>query len=462
VDRPLRRRPNNNTVASGCDQESVTVGKASPGIATAPSATGTGTVGGTTVTDAAALSGGSSPGGTIEFTLYGPSTTATCSTTPVFDQTVPVSGDGTYTSPQFTPTQAGTYWWTARYSGDPDNNTAATNCGDESVAISKASPALATAPSAGGPAGSTTVSDTATLTGSYNATETIEFTLYGPSTTANCTTTPVFDQTVPVSGDGTYTSPSFTPTQAGTYYWAASYSGDVNNNPAAIKCGDEPVTITSSAHLYWTDLGGATITGGTVKEANLDGSNQQTIADNQSVPEGVAVSSSNLYWAVADLTTGSGQIWEANLDGTNAHALAIPPQDNPRGVAVNGSNLYWADNGNGTIWEANLDGTNAHSLTPVPIPGQPEPVGVAVNGSNLYWADNGGMIWEANLDGTNAHPLTIPAQPGPVGVAVNSSNIYWADGGSGQIWEANLDGTSPHALTILPESGLGYVAVGPQ
>ena len=30
----------------------------------------------------------------------------------------------------------------------------------------------------------------------------------------------------------------------------------------------------------------------------------------------------------------------------------------PAGVAVNGSYIYWADNGIGQIWEANLDGTN--------------------------------------------------------------------------------------------------------
>jgi hypothetical protein len=92
-------------------------GKASPALAT--SASPGGTVGSTTVTDTAKLSGGFSPGGTIEFKLFGPSTTADCSATPVFDQTVGVSGDGGYTSPSFTPSQPGTYWWTARYGGDP-------------------------------------------------------------------------------------------------------------------------------------------------------------------------------------------------------------------------------------------------------------------------------------------------------------------------------------------------------
>jgi hypothetical protein len=229
----------------------------------------------------------------------------------------------------------------------------------------KASPALATTPSAGGTVGSTTVTDTAKLSGGFSPGGSIEFKLYGPSATAACSGTAVDDETVPVSGDGTCTTPAgVTPTQAGTYWWTASYSGDPNNNTAATNCGDEPVTITSSAHLYWTDLGGGTITGGTVKEANLDGSNQQTIADNQAGPEGVAVSSSNLYWA-----DNGGMIWEANLDGTNAHPLTIPPQPGPVGVAVNSSNIYWADGGSGQIWEASLDGTSPHALTILPESG---------------------------------------------------------------------------------------------
>ena len=107
----------------------MTLSQAAPGIATAPSAIGTGTPGGTTVTDTAALAGGYNPTGTIEFQLYGPSAAANCTTTAVFDKTVAVSGNGGYTSPSFTPGQAGTYWWTASYGGDNANNSVASGCG---------------------------------------------------------------------------------------------------------------------------------------------------------------------------------------------------------------------------------------------------------------------------------------------------------------------------------------------
>jgi hypothetical protein len=110
-----------------------------------------------------------------------------------------------------------------------------------------ASPTITTAPSPGGPAG-TTVADTATLSGGSAPTGTIEFTLYGPSATADCSGPPVDDEFVPVSGNGNYTTPTgATPPLPGTYWWIASYGGDGSNNPVATTCGTESVIITDPA-----------------------------------------------------------------------------------------------------------------------------------------------------------------------------------------------------------------------
>jgi HYDIN/CFA65/VesB-like, Ig-like domain len=108
-------------------------------------------------------------------------------------------------------------------------------------AAGKASPAIAT--HASPPAGlvGTKLMDTATLSGGSSPTGTITFTL----SPFSCIGAPPVDtETVTVNGSGTYTTPvGYTPTQAHTYYWTASYSGDTNNNPAATPCGAEPVTI---------------------------------------------------------------------------------------------------------------------------------------------------------------------------------------------------------------------------
>lgn len=88
------------------------------------------------VADAADLEQGSSPTGTITFSLYGPGD-AGCSAA-VFTQTVNVSGNGSYATPGgYAPPTAGTYQWVASYSGDGNNNPAATHCGDEPVTITR-------------------------------------------------------------------------------------------------------------------------------------------------------------------------------------------------------------------------------------------------------------------------------------------------------------------------------------
>ncbi len=98
------------------------------------------------------------------------------------------------------------------------------------------------------------ITDSAALTGTSqdvgavlsNAGGTITFALYGPSDT-NCTSTPVFTSSATVSGDGTYSPSSFTPTQgAGTYRWIATYGGDPSNNGATELCGASGETSTLS------------------------------------------------------------------------------------------------------------------------------------------------------------------------------------------------------------------------
>jgi hypothetical protein len=113
--------------------ESSTVANPRPNISTTSSAD---TTLGNPVHDTAHLTGGQSPTGSITFRLYGRNDT-NCSNNPAFKDTVSVSGSGDYLSADFTPDRAGTYRWTARYSGDTVNDANATACNDagESVTV---------------------------------------------------------------------------------------------------------------------------------------------------------------------------------------------------------------------------------------------------------------------------------------------------------------------------------------
>jgi hypothetical protein len=131
---------NNSAVAGVCNgaNESVVVSKAAPTITTQASS---GVVLGNGVSDTATIAGGAAPSGTVTFKLYGASD-PTCASAPVFTSSaITVNGDGTYSSGSFTPSAVGTYHWVADYSGDANNTSATTHCGDanESVAVGQVS-----------------------------------------------------------------------------------------------------------------------------------------------------------------------------------------------------------------------------------------------------------------------------------------------------------------------------------
>jgi hypothetical protein len=272
--------PNNAATTSAC--LALTVGKASPTLtlSVVPNPV---TAGGT-VTGKATLSGAvSAANGTVTYTVYTGSTCATQlsvtnnpSTKSVTNGTVPASDPMVFD-------QAGTYSWKAVYSGDPNNNPAASACVAATVVpAGTAAVALTVAPNpvvvGNGATGSVTLSGVTTTAGG-----TVTYTVY---TNANCTTqvTPTQTATRTVTNGAAPNSSPFTFTQVGTVYWQAVYSGDASNSPAASPCVALNVTqasptlsltVTPGAIMVWdTATGSATLTGAT---ANAGGTATYTI-----------------------------------------------------------------------------------------------------------------------------------------------------------------------------------------
>ena len=187
---------------------------------------------------------------------------------------VAVNGNGTYPTPSgYLPTAAGTYEWVASYSGDANNNPTATTKGSEPETVKPASGTMST--TAGGTVvvGAGNLTDSATLSGAYNPTGTITFTLYAPNGT---TVVDVLTDTV--NGNGTYNTPTgYLPTATGTYQWVVSYSGDSNNNSASSTKGSEPETVISASPTLGTipDVAVVIGSGGTLTDSAtvLDGYN---------------------------------------------------------------------------------------------------------------------------------------------------------------------------------------------
>ena len=166
--------------------------------------------------------------GTINFKLYGPSTSGCGSLAlgfPPAGLTASVSGDGTYTSPEFIPTAPGTYHWVAQYSGSSPNTSGTTHnatCTDpsESVVVTSVASSL-TSVQSWVPNDSVTVSAPA----GGNLAGSVSFELYTNGTCQG--TSPLYSVTRPVSGAAPQTvatANALPVTTSGTYSWRVSYT----------------------------------------------------------------------------------------------------------------------------------------------------------------------------------------------------------------------------------------------
>ena len=197
---------------------------------------------GSSISDTATLSGvGATAGGSITFKAYSDSN---CSTLKFTSNAIPVNGNGNYDSGNFTPTDSGTYRWTAAYSGDANNKAASSPCNadNETSTVNKAAANIATAQKLF-PQDSATLSATAGGT----PTGTVGFALYGPND-ADCSGTAVYteDNVGLTSGTANTDNTSFSVVQAssGNYKWIVHYDGDAKHEEATSACGKGAFTAT--------------------------------------------------------------------------------------------------------------------------------------------------------------------------------------------------------------------------
>jgi hypothetical protein len=261
---------------SNCTSSTVTTPKDGAGanIPAGGASIGTGVL---AVKDSAVVDvqgGTATPAGSVAFSLCKVTGSALCTTGGTSVGSTNLSGTAypvTVVSPTAYVTSAGRYCWRAEFSGDSNkgipssSDSRASECFD----VNPVTPSLGTTASDDVTLGNT-VSDTAVLgalggmatqpanpvinlTGTPGAAAggSIIFTLYGPN---NCTTVAYTSAAVPVSGNGSYSTPNpqFTPTLPGTYHWVAAYGGNLPNTNATshnAACDDsaEDVVVTTVA-----------------------------------------------------------------------------------------------------------------------------------------------------------------------------------------------------------------------
>ncbi|HEX9044854.1 MAG TPA: hypothetical protein VF802_07515 [Candidatus Limnocylindrales bacterium] len=279
--------------------------------------------------------------GTVSFHLCGPAdlTSNTNCRTGGASITPPQSVSNLSTSADSalaTLTSVGRYCWRADFtsatggvppSADPPDATSSSECFE----VLPVQPTLVTQvePTSGTIILGNSMSDTATLTGTANQPGTngiggggsinatngapaggqISWTVFGPN---SCTTTAFGPVTASVSGDGDYTSGSFTPTKLGVYVFVASYNGSSPNTLSASTgdCASQPqnekITVNGNAHLStaqdWLPNDTATLTG----DANLNGTLTFTLYNDASCGSGGGtVQYGPVSQTITDATSGS-------------------------------------------------------------------------------------------------------------------------------------------------------------
>jgi hypothetical protein len=185
------------------------------------------------ISDTAHLAVGAGAGGTITFHLW---SDALCTTEVNTGLTpVTVNGPGDYNSGNYLTTSAGTFYWTAVYSGDASNDGSSTSCGDsgETSVVSLIPSGISTHQSV-------IPNDSATITG--GGTGSVRFRLYSGT---SCSGTALIDQTRPItSGAAATNNTTISVDTSATYSWLVEYPGDGTHTGATSACSVEHFVIT--------------------------------------------------------------------------------------------------------------------------------------------------------------------------------------------------------------------------
>lgn len=191
----------------------------------------------------------------------------------------------------------------------------------------------------------------------------------------------------------------------------------------------------SQGKMYWTDVG-------TIKSANLDGSNVASLISGLPCPMGIGLDTAGrmIYWT--DCVTN--KIQRSSMDNPSVQDV-ITLSGSLRGLALDipRNKMYWTNIATNTIQRADLNGNNLESL----VSGVTFPHGISLDLSHdkLYWTEED-RIKRANLDGTGVETLSVSGHPRGIAVSAAEGKIYWSNFFPGKVLRANLDGKQVEEL----------------
>lgn len=259
-----------------------------------------------------------------------------------------------------------------------------------------------------------------------------------------------------------------------------------------LNSGPDGVAVDlAHGHVYWSNMGKASVNDGSIQRANLDGTNVVTI-----VPEGGAFTpkqlkidrkNGKLYWSDRE----GMRVSRSNLDGSHIETLIqtgesdADRKDAARwcvGIALDPDRgyIYWTQKGGsnagqGSLRRARMEvpkGEDAAHRSDIEVlmSGLPEPIDLDVDLTHrmLYWADRGdppagNTVNRTPMDGkTHAPEILVKNLKEGIGISLDlkGDRMFFTDLG-GSVYSARLDGSEEKTLLTHQGAlvGIEYVEI---
>ncbi|HMN98291.1 MAG TPA: sortase [Miltoncostaeaceae bacterium] len=209
---------------------------------------------GASITDTVVVTGLGDERATVNAALHGPFASreaVRCDTPPVWSGTVDATGDGEYETAPVTLTTPGYYTYRETIAATDFVRATETACNDVAeTTVVMGTPSVRTQVSAQQTAPGRAITDAVSVTGLGSLSATVNVEVWGPFATREaitCAGTPYATQTLPVNGDGEYTTPPVTLDRAGFYTYRESIAATEAFDAITTPCGEAAETTVAIA-----------------------------------------------------------------------------------------------------------------------------------------------------------------------------------------------------------------------
>lgn len=215
--------------------------------------------------------------------------------------------------------------------------------------------------------------------------------------------------------------------------------------------GEPGNVVVDTLNVYWAQ-------NGQVLGMPLAGGSAVVLADQQSLPHGLAVDGTFVYWLSTD-----GSVMKAPIAGGPWTELATGPVaqlfgPTERGLVLDADHVYWINSATGESDGQILKVSKNGGEITVLADGEFHPAAIAVDSDSVYYTTFGwgfqdnpvaqGRVLRVPI--TGGTPTVIASgQSSPSALAVDSNSVYWANYFGNSIMQAPLQGGAPVTLATV-------------